>query len=130
MHYSVAGIFYEKGKVLIGKRVEKGDMAGRWEFPGGKVDSGERFEQALIREMFEEFGVTITVGCEIAKATFYHNDVERKLHAFCIKMPTNVSFTLTEHTEVKYASFDEILTIPFVDSDMLIFEQVRNACEK
>jgi 8-oxo-dGTP diphosphatase len=47
------------GRVLIAKRPEGKSMAGLWEFPGGKVEAGERPEQTVIREMREEIGIEI-----------------------------------------------------------------------
>ena len=47
------------GRVLIAKRPEGKSMAGLWEFPGGKIESGERPEETVIREMREELGVSI-----------------------------------------------------------------------
>lgn len=51
------------GRVLICKRPEGKALAGLWEFPGGKVEPGEGPEAALIREMDEELGITITASC-------------------------------------------------------------------
>jgi len=47
------------GRVLIAKRPQIKSMAGLWEFPGGKVESGERPEETVIREMREELGIDI-----------------------------------------------------------------------
>jgi 8-oxo-dGTP diphosphatase len=51
------------GRVLIAQRPEDKPMAGLWEFPGGKVESGERPEQTLIRELKEELGVVVNENC-------------------------------------------------------------------
>ena len=51
------------GRVLIAKRPEGKKLAGLWEFPGGKVEPGERPEQALIRELKEELGVDVSENC-------------------------------------------------------------------
>jgi 8-oxo-dGTP diphosphatase len=51
------------GRVLICKRPQGKSLAGLWEFPGGKVEAGETPEAALIREMDEELGITITQSC-------------------------------------------------------------------
>jgi len=51
------------GRILISQRPDGKDLAGKWEFPGGKVDEGERPEQALIRELHEELGIEPCEGC-------------------------------------------------------------------
>ena len=51
------------GRVLIAQRPEGKNMAGLWEFPGGKVEAGERPEDALIRELKEELGIDVSAAC-------------------------------------------------------------------
>src|SRR4029453_10022592 len=51
------------GRVLLAERPAGKPMAGLWEFPGGKVDSGERPEQTLIRELKGGLGITVKQGC-------------------------------------------------------------------
>ena len=57
------------GRVLIAKRPDGKARAGLWEFPGGKVETGERPEQTLIRELDEELGITVKEAC-LAPLTF------------------------------------------------------------
>jgi 8-oxo-dGTP diphosphatase len=57
------------GRVLIAQRPTGKAMAGLWEFPGGKVEAGERPEQALIRELAEELGIVVNEAC-LAPLTF------------------------------------------------------------
>ncbi len=57
------------GRVLIAQRPEGKTLAGLWEFPGGKLEPGERPEAALIRELHEELGITVKVAC-LAPLTF------------------------------------------------------------
>jgi 8-oxo-dGTP diphosphatase len=57
------------GRVLIAQRPEGKAMAGLWEFPGGKIEDGERPEQTLIRELKEELGIVVSDAC-LAPLTF------------------------------------------------------------
>ncbi|MEJ2377375.1 MAG: 8-oxo-dGTP diphosphatase MutT [Pseudolabrys sp.] len=57
------------GRVLIAQRPEGKPMAGLWEFPGGKVEPGERPEETLIRELREELGIVVSEPC-LAPLTF------------------------------------------------------------
>ena len=57
------------GRVLITTRPDGKAMAGLWEFPGGKIEDGERPEQTLIRELQEELGIAVSEAC-LAPLTF------------------------------------------------------------
>ena len=57
------------GRVLLAQRPAGKPMAGLWEFPGGKVQSGERPEETLIRELKEELGLVVNAAC-LAPLTF------------------------------------------------------------
>ncbi len=57
-----AALIFRGGKLLITRRHADAHLGGLWEFPGGKREPGETFEQCLIREIREELGVVIAVG--------------------------------------------------------------------
>jgi 8-oxo-dGTP diphosphatase len=58
-----AALVDSDGRVLIAQRPEGKQLAGLWEFPGGKVELGETPETALIRELEEELGITVKQAC-------------------------------------------------------------------
>lgn len=58
----VAALIVKDGKLLIAQRPAGRHMAGKWEFPGGKIERGETPEQALERELSEELGVKTKTG--------------------------------------------------------------------
>lgn len=57
-----AGLIFHGGRLLITQRPSTGHLAGLWEFPGGKREPGESFEQCLVRESREELGVDVRIG--------------------------------------------------------------------
>ena len=64
------------GRVLIAQRPEGKGMAGLWEFPGGKIEAGERPEETLIRELHEELGIVVKEPClaPLSFASFAYPD--------------------------------------------------------
>lgn len=62
IHVMAAVISDARGRILLARRTEGRDLAGRWEFPGGKQEPGETPEDALVRELREELGIEARVG--------------------------------------------------------------------
>jgi 8-oxo-dGTP diphosphatase len=118
--HSVAGVIIEDGKILIAKRIAKGGMGERWEFPGGKVEGGETDEQALVREYEEEFGVRVRVGAYIGDAKFERHGRRHVVRAYEAVL-SGRDFVLSEHTAWRWACVEEIDALiqddAFVPSD-------------
>jgi 8-oxo-dGTP diphosphatase len=121
---SVAGIVFEESRFFIARRLPGGDMGDKWEFPGGKVEDGESDEQALVREYFEEFGVSITTGSKLAEAEFEHKGKKYTLSAYRVYFSSQ-NFVLTEHSEWRWASLDEIEKSDFADSDLKLLPTLK-----
>jgi mutator protein MutT len=64
-----AGLIFRDGKLLITKRYDDAHLGGLWEFPGGKREPQETFEQCLVRELREELGIEVTVGGLVESVT-------------------------------------------------------------
>lgn len=127
MSTSIACIIYKDGKILIAHRIPKGDMGNRWEFPGGKVDPGENDQEAIIREMKEEFGVKAFPGNKITSTSFFHKEKECFLNAYLVSLEHDgleKKFELTEHLEYKWVDPEIIRDLNFVDSDLKIYPDV------
>jgi 8-oxo-dGTP diphosphatase len=123
---SVAGIAMEGGRLFIARRKQGGDLGGKWEFPGGKVEPGERDEETLVREYEEELALPIEVGPFLSSVSFTHRGKEYVLHAYRITFRKKV-FTLRMHSEWKWASLEEMEQMDFADSDRKLFPAIRKA---
>jgi len=73
-----AALIFRDGKLLITQRHANAHLGGLWEFPGGKREAGETFEQCLVREIREELGVAISVGALFEEVA--HDYPEKSVH--------------------------------------------------
>ncbi|HXH65574.1 MAG TPA: (deoxy)nucleoside triphosphate pyrophosphohydrolase [Candidatus Limnocylindrales bacterium] len=87
LHVVAAVIERSDRRILIGQRRRSDTSALKWEFPGGKVRTGETFEQALARELREELGVTLSKSVEIASVRHHYAATreELEIHFFAAK---------------------------------------------
>ncbi len=127
MSNSIACIAYKDGKIFIAKRRSIGDMGGKWEFPGGKIENDEAPELAIKREMLEEFSVNVSVGEKIGSANFIHSGKNCSVDAYVVRFEhdgISKPFVLTEHTEYKWVNPLKIKELDFVDSDLKLYPYV------
>ena len=130
MSRSVACIDYRQGKILIAKRIARGEMGDRWEFPGGKIEEGEDFTAAIKREMQEEFGCDCQVFEQLAHGSFVHKGNPCSVTAFRVELSNDGierPFVLTEHTQTQWIEPEKIKDLDFVDSDINIFDQIKKS---
>ncbi len=78
----VAGLIWNKGRVLICQRPMGGHMPGLWEFPGGKIERGENPREALRREIREELGLEVCVGHILWETRHRYPDREVRLRFY------------------------------------------------
>ena len=80
-----AALYDREGRVLIAERPAGKHMAGRWEFPGGKVVAGESEAQALAREIREELGVDITLSRPLMRLAHSYDDRDVELSMWIVE---------------------------------------------
>ncbi len=115
----VAGaLFDETGRVLIAQRPLGKSSAGRWEFPGGKRESGESHLAALARELFEELGITVvTEHCEpLMQLEHRQDDRCIQLHFFAVRAWRG-ELTAREGQDLLWRSPDELSDCDILEAD-------------
>lgn len=114
----VAAILVGGGAVLVARRTGPGALAGRWEFPGGKVEPDETLPEALVRELREELGVTIQVDAEFESTSGpWPIDDRHVLHVFFATLVAGEPAPLGSHDEVRWVDADELLSLDLLDAD-------------
>ena len=115
------------GRILIAQRPEGKNMAGFWEFPGGKIEPGETPERALIRELKEELGIDTTESC-LAAFTFAshrYDDFHLLMPVFlCRKWDGFV--TPQEGQVLKWVKISELKNYPMPPADKPLLAMIRD----
>lgn len=112
------------GRVLAARRSYPEDLAGRWEFPGGKVDDAESPEEALVREVDEE------LGCRIAVAGWLEPEVEIRpglvLRVATARLVDGEPIPRAgEHDAVRWLRVDDLEAVDWLDADRPFVDAVR-----
>lgn len=113
----IAGILEWEGLILIARRAEDGRLPNLWEFPGGKVESGETPEQALQREFREELGVEIDVGKHVGVSVYQYPEGSVRLSAYRVYHRSG-DFELRVHRELRWVRLAELRDFPLAPADI------------
>ena len=113
---SIAGLAEQKGLFFLAKRKPGGDLGGKWELPGGKLEEGETPQEAMLREWQEELEVDVSPGKLITSTTFSHKSKEFLLEVYVVSFPPQ-EMTLNEHVQTGWFSKEEINALDLADSD-------------
>lgn len=123
-----AGILVEEGRVLVTQRKAGTHLAGRWEFPGGKVEAGEDPRDALTRELDEELGIEVAVG-DIVEVTFYPYPDDEKAVLLLFYRVTRAATSGAPHArdvaDLRWARATELDPALFPPADVPVLAKVR-----
>lgn len=120
----VAAVIEKDGKYFIAQRPDKGELALKWEFPGGKIEPGESHEEALIREINEEFNVIIFTKTFIQTITHEYDTFIIALHCYLCDLK-NDNFKLTEHLNVMWVEIDQLESMDLAYADYLLIKYLK-----
>ena len=119
----VAALIWENDKFMICQRPAHKARGLLWEFVGGKVESGETKEQALIRECQKELAVTLSVGDVFMDVIHEYPDLMVHLTLFNAVIDEGVPQKL-EHNDIKWITPSEILNYNFCPADEEILKKI------
>jgi 8-oxo-dGTP diphosphatase len=128
VHVSCA-IIIEKGKILIAKRPKGKEMAGKWEFPGGKIESYESAEQCLIREISEELNINISISDALKSVQHEYENFKITLFPFIAVIESGL-ITAIEHESIVFCKPEELSTYDLSAGDLLIIPQIDSLFQK
>ncbi len=124
---SAVALVDDRGRILLAQRPEGKSMAGLWEFPGGKVESGETPEAALVRELAEELGI-VTTPQDFTPVTFAshsYDDFHLLMPVFLCRSWTG-QVTGREGQSLAWVAGSDLSAYPMPDADVpLIAPLVR-----
>jgi mutator protein MutT len=120
-----AALIFREGKLLVTQRHADAHLGGLWEFPGGKREPGETFEQCLVREIREELGVDIAVGKLFEEIR--HDYAEKSVHLkFFICQLLSGEPRPLDCAAVKWVEKRELADFEFPAADMLLLEKLKS----
>ncbi|MGA2643060.1 MAG: (deoxy)nucleoside triphosphate pyrophosphohydrolase [Spirochaetia bacterium] len=116
-----AGILQQDGLVLIARRKPGKHMAGKWEFPGGKIEKGESPEQSLARELSEELDVRARIGEQLCHSSYEGEGISLELLVYRVEGFEGTP-VLREHEELRWVAPRDLRSYDLADSDRRVAE--------
>lgn len=120
----VGVVFNEAGQVLVNQRTYPEEFAGKWEFPGGKIEAGETLCQALHRELLEEVNIDIASSEPLICITHHYASAAVRLFARKVSRFQGTPQG-SEGQKIKWIAPDELCNLDFLDANESILNAVR-----
>ena len=115
------------GRLLAAQRIEPPELAGWWEFPGGKVEARESDEDALVRECREELGVEIEVGERVGGDWPMRADLVMRV--WTARIVSGEARPLEDHSAIRWLGPDELYDVAWLPADLPVVAELRKYLE-
>ena len=102
-----------------------GDFKGGWEFPGGKIESGETPQEALKREIIEELDTEVSVGELMDTVEYDYPQFHLSMDSFWCQIVRG-NLVLKEHEAARWLTKDELNNVEWLPADITLIEKIRN----
>ena len=120
-----AAIILKDNRLLIAQRAPGDKLAGKWEFPGGKIEPGETPQECLKRELREELDVDVEVIDFFGESIYDYTSGTIKLMAFLCKWISG-DFTLNVHSHIAWVNRHELDVYDFAPADIPLVEKLKS----
>ncbi len=122
----VAAIIHDAGGRVFATQRGYGEWEGWWEFPGGKIESGESPEEALQREIWEELETRISIERMVTTVEWDYPKFHLTMHCYWCHIESG-SLTLKEHEAARWLACDELDSVKWLPADLQILPEIRKA---
>ncbi len=120
---SIAIVQNEQKQLLISRRQQGKHLAGKWEFPGGKVEQGESLEGAMLRELKEEVGLSATQFTLFDSLNFQYDKLNLSLHFYLVKAYDGEPVSL-EGQEIKWVGVSQLSEYEFPKANLSVINKL------
>ncbi|MDP4270292.1 MAG: (deoxy)nucleoside triphosphate pyrophosphohydrolase [Bacteroidota bacterium] len=115
-------IIIRDGLILAVQRSERMKHPLKWEFPGGKVESGESAETCIMRELKEELHIEVEILRVLSPVEFHYSEKSIRLIPFEVTLLSN-EIILKEHSRLKWLNVTGLSDLDWLPADVLVIEQ-------
>ena len=123
-----AGLIFREGRLLITQRPAGGHLEGHWEFPGGKCEPGETMPECLQRELYEELGITTTIGQCVESISHVYPEKSVELEFFLCTIAAGEPKGL-DGQNIAWVSVEELDGYEFPAADARLLQRVKTEAD-
>ncbi len=123
-----AAVIIKDGKVFAAQRKDRGELARKWEFPGGKLEAGESGEEAIVREISEELSAKIAVEDHLMTVNHTYETFHITMHAYRCALVAG-DMVLTEHLDCRWLGPEELYSVEWAAADLPIVARTKALME-
>jgi len=115
----IAAVISQNEKILIARRKKGKHLELKWEYPGGKLENDENEDDALKRELKEEFSIDASVGRYLVESFYEYGNININLKAYLVESFSG-DFKLVDHDMVEWIKIEDIKKYDFAPADIPI----------
>lgn len=125
----VAAIIHDSESRIFATQRGYGDWKDYWEFPGGKIETGESPEEALRREIWEELETRITIESCLQTIEYDYPNFHLKMRCYWCSVESG-SLTLKEHESAKWLKRNELDSVEWLPADWALIKNIANTIDE